>query len=647
MKIAYGDSRTARKWKNNEISWEDFCKRVSTTQYTTETVEEYKKMTKARRDAIKDVGGYVAGHLKDGRRKVGHVIYRSMLTLDMDNGMPGILDELKMLTDYRMCIYSTHKHTPDAPRLRLVIPMTREVSEDEYPAVGRKVAQEIGMDLFDDSTYEPNRLMYWPSTSSNGEYVYEVLEGELLDPDVYLAKYDDWRDISTWPVSSRESEVVKAAVNKVADPLSKEGIVGVFCRTYSIRDAIEKFLPDVYEPSAMEGRYDYIPADSSAGVQIIEEKFSYSHHATDPACGMLLNAFDVVRVHKFPDDDPKKSFNAMAEFASSDDQVKLNIFVERQQEARMKVDRDDNGRLYYEYTVYDSDDVDGRRGTNKVGRTVRLQPHDVLHIPGLGFDGLVGYSPIAMAKNAIGLAIATEEYGSKFFANGAAPSGVLEHPGTIKDPSKVRESWQATFGGSGNSNKIAVLEEGMKYTPISISPEQAQFLETRKFQIDEIARIFRVPPHMIGDLEKSSFNNIEQQSLEFVKYTLDPWVSRWEQAMVRALLTPDEKKKYFFKFNVDGLLRGDYQSRMNGYATARQNGWMSANDIRELENLDRIPEEDGGDLYLVNGNMVPLVSAGAAYDMEANNGKEEDSDEEVLELEKQEDQRPGFRRRSN
>ena len=293
---------------------------------------------------------------------------------------------------------------------------------------------------------------------------------------------------------------------------------------------------------------------------------------------------------------------------------------------RMKVDRDEHGRLYYEYTVYDADDVDGRKGTDRVGRTVRLQPHDVLHIPGLGFDGLVGYSPIAMAKNAIGLAIATEEYGSKFFANGAAPSGVLEHPGTIKDPSRVRESWQATFGGSGNANKIAVLEEGMKYTPISISPEQAQFLETRKFQIDEIARIFRVPPHMIGDLEKSSFNNIEQQSLEFVKYTLDPWVSRWEQAMVRALLTPEEKKKYFFKFNVDGLLRGDYQSRMNGYATARQNGWMSANDIRELENLDRIPAEQGGDLYLINGNMTKLEDAGI-FAADSNNGKEENPDE--------------------
>lgn len=313
---------------------------------------------------------------------------------------------------------------------------------------------------------------------------------------------------------------------------------------------------------------------------------------------------------------------------------------------RMKVDRDEHGRLYYEYTVYDVNEVDGRKGTDRVGSTVRLQPYDVLHIPGLGFDGLVGYSPIAMAKNAIGLAIATEEYGSKFFANGAAPSGVLEHPDTIKDPSRGRESWQATFGGSGNANKIAVLEEGMKYTPISISPEQAQFLETRKFQIDEIARIFRVPPHMIGDLEKSSFNNIEQQSLEFVKYTLDPWVSRWEQAMVRALLTKEEKRKYFFKFNVDGLLRGDYQSRMNGYATARQNGWMSANDIRELENLDRIPAEEGGDLYLINGNMTKLKDAGI-FAADGNGKEEENSDEEVLELEEQKDQRPGFKRRGN
>ena len=292
---------------------------------------------------------------------------------------------------------------------------------------------------------------------------------------------------------------------------------------------------------------------------------------------------------------------------------------------RMVVDRDIHGQLYYQYT----------RSTEEAptmkGVTVNLPPSDVLHIPGLGFDGLVGYSPIAMAKNAIGMAIACEEYGAKFFANGAAPGGVLEHPGTIKDPQRVRESWQSTFGGSGNSNKIAVLEEGMKYTPIGISPEQAQFLETRKFQINEIARIFRVPPHMVGDLEKSSFSNIEQQSLEFVKYTLEPWLVRWEQSIQRTLFSPEEKKRYFAKFNVEGLLRGDYASRMSGYATARQNGWMSANDIRELENMDRIPAEEGGDLYLINGNMLPLGNAGAFADTQT--GKEENPDEEVLEVE--------------
>ena len=292
---------------------------------------------------------------------------------------------------------------------------------------------------------------------------------------------------------------------------------------------------------------------------------------------------------------------------------------------KMSVDRDENGKLYYTYYRGPDEAIKNKEFA------VTLQPSDVLHIPGLGFDGLVGYSPIAMAKNAIGMAIACEEFGAKFFANGAAPSGVLEHPGTIKDPGRVREAWQSQFGGSSNSGKVAVLEEGMKYTPISISPEQAQFLETRKFQINEIARIFRVPPHMVGDLEKSSFSNIEQQSLEFVKYTLDPWIIRWEQSMMRVLLSFDEKNEYFIKFNLEGLLRGDYQSRMNGYAIGRQNGWMSANDIRELENLDRIPTEEGGDLYLINGNMLPMRDAGA-FANTSTNGKEEETDEEVLEV---------------
>ena len=293
---------------------------------------------------------------------------------------------------------------------------------------------------------------------------------------------------------------------------------------------------------------------------------------------------------------------------------------------RMSVDRDDKGHLFYQYQMQDSDAPTAKSGT------VILKPTDVLHVPGLGFDGLVGYSPIAMAKNAIGLSIATEEYGAKFFANGATPSGILEYPGTVKNPEAIRESWNAGFGGSSNAHKVAVLEEGMKYTPIAISPNEAQFLETRKFQIDEIARIFRVPPHMVGDLEKSSFSNIEQQSLEFVKYTLEPWIVRWEQSLNRALLSETEKAAYFVKFNVDGLLRGDYQSRMNGYATARQNGWMSANDIRELENLDLIPDELGGNLYLINGNMTKLQDAGI-FAASSAAGKEEKTDEEVLEVE--------------
>lgn len=298
--------------------------------------------------------------------------------------------------------------------------------------------------------------------------------------------------------------------------------------------------------------------------------------------------------------------------------------------SRISVNRDDNGNLYYKYWRSLED-----APLNKENEVILL-PSEVLHIPGLGFDGLVGYSPIAMAKNAVGMAIACEEYGAKFFANGATPGGILEHPGVVKDPEKVRASWNSAFGGSSNANKVAVLEEGMKYTPISISPNEAQFLETRKFQINEIARIFRVPPHMVGDLEKSSFSNIEQQSLEFVKYTLEPWLIRWEQSLVRALLSPKDKGKYFIKFNVDGLLRGDYESRMNGYATARQNGWMSANDIRTLENLDKISDEEGGNLYLINGSMTKLKDAGSAY-LKA---KEAKDNEEVLAVEEQTGNKP-------
>ncbi len=284
---------------------------------------------------------------------------------------------------------------------------------------------------------------------------------------------------------------------------------------------------------------------------------------------------------------------------------------------KMEVDRDSvTGEIFYTYTK----SSDENPNIKQAGQ-VRLKKQDVLHIPGLGFDGLVGYSPIAMAKNAVGISLATEEYGAKFFANGATPGGILEHPGVVKDPERLRQSWHAQFGQK-NSHNVAVLEEGMTFHQMTIPPEQAQFLETRKFQIDEIARIFRVPPHMVGDLEKSSFSNIEQQSIEFVKYTLNPWVIRWEQALQKSLLTDMEKGEYFIKFNVDGLLRGDYQSRMNGYAVGRQNGWFSANDIREMENLNPIPDEEGGNLYLINGNMTKLKDAG----LFGNNGNVEEGE---------------------
>lgn len=350
MKIAYGNSRMDKKWKNTDISWEDFCSRVKSTQRTTETVEEYRKMRKGGQDSIKDVGGFVGGHLKDGRRKKGNVLSRSMLTLDMDYGTSDIWEEISTFFPYQCCIYSTHKHTPENPRLRLIIPLLRDVGEEEYAAVSRMVAKDVGIDLFDDTTYEPERLMYWPSTSRNGEFIYKEKDGVILDPDVVLNKYDDWRDTSTWPVSSRQSEVFDRSLKEQADPLSKEGVIGTFCRTYSISAVIDKFLEEVYEPSIMTGRFDYIPADSSAGVIIYDDKFAYSHHATDPASGRLLNAFDLVRIHKFGHLDdratestpPSKlpSFINMCEFAIQDDEVKAQFTKERMEQATIDFTKD-------------------------------------------------------------------------------------------------------------------------------------------------------------------------------------------------------------------------------------------------------------------------------------------------------------------
>ena len=263
----------------------------------------------------------------------------------------------------------------------------------------------------------------------------------------------------------------------------------------------------------------------------------------------------------------------------------------------MEVDRDNKGKLTYTYTTAE-------------GLQVKLDPADVLHIPGMGFDGIIGYSPIALEKNAIGLGIAAEEYGSRFFQNGARPSGVLTHPNTVKDPKRLRESWNAAYGGSSNGSKVAILEESMTFSPIRLPNNEAQFLETRKFQVEEICRIFRVPPHLVGNLDRATFSNIENQSIDFAVHTIRPWLVRIEQAMNRALFAENEKGHFYVQFNIDGLMRGDYKSRMEGYSIGRQNGWLSANDIRGLENLNPIPADQGGDDYLVNGNMVPISLIG-------------------------------------
>ncbi|WP_303678444.1 virulence-associated E family protein [Dehalococcoides mccartyi] len=329
LKISYGDSRLSKRWVNKKTTFEELCERFKLTRRTTETVTEYQKFTKDRRDAAKDVGGYVLGHLKSGRRKKDTVESRSGITLDADHAGNGFIDTVEMLFPHKCAVYSTHSHTPESPRLRVVIPLSRDVTPDEYAALSRLVADEIGMDFFDDSTYEPERLMYWPSTPSGGEYVFKVIDGDELDPDEYLAKLSDWRDCSLWPTSSRQSEVIQHSIRQQQDPLAKDGVVGTFCRAYGIEDAIATFLPDIYEPAAMPGRYDYIPADSSSGVVLYEGKWAYSHHATDPACGKLLNAFDLVRIHKFNDLDDKVSFKAMSGFALKDERVNTLIAEER------------------------------------------------------------------------------------------------------------------------------------------------------------------------------------------------------------------------------------------------------------------------------------------------------------------------------
>lgn len=363
--IAVANSRKERIWKNIELSWAAFLERVSTTRRTAESVSEYKKLSKPDQDNIKDVGGFVGGALHGGKRKNGFVEYRSMLTLDMDYADPNTWERVQLLHDFCCCIYSTHKHTPQAPRLRLIVPLKRTVGADEYSAVARMLAKDIGIEQFDDTTYEATRLMYWPSTSCDGEFYFESQDGPLLDPDLILLRYRDWHNTAEWPVSSRQTSVVRHEMKKQADPLEKPGIIGSFCRTYPISEAIATFLSDVYEPSQVPGRYNFIPADSTAGLVVYDDRFAFSHHATDPASGALMNAFDLVRKHRFGhlDDSAQPgtpanrlpSYLEMQAFASADSQVietidnehedQIKLDFQPQDDWKKQLERDKEGRV--------------------------------------------------------------------------------------------------------------------------------------------------------------------------------------------------------------------------------------------------------------------------------------------------------------
>lgn len=332
LPIAYGNSCHAKTWANKTTTWDELCDRLKTTIRTTETVEEYKKMKKSDRDNAKDKGGFVGGQLRDNRRKREMVVSRSMLTLDVDSANVGFIEKYISECKYASCLYVTHSHTPEGPRCRIVLPLTRDVTSDEYVAIARFYADEWGIDQFDECSYRPHQLMYWPTTPSNGEYICEVVTGEWLNPDEYLSAHPNWKDCSLLPTSSRESVVRQASEKPQENPLNKKGVVGAFCRTYGIMAAIDNFLADTYSPSVVDGRYDYVKGEGTAGVVIYNDRFAYSHHATDPAGGKLLNSFDLVRIHLFGDDD-KTSFKQMTTFALEDENVRQLIAEERMAEA--------------------------------------------------------------------------------------------------------------------------------------------------------------------------------------------------------------------------------------------------------------------------------------------------------------------------
>lgn len=342
--IAVGKSRHDLKWKNVSTNWSKLLSKLSITYRTYETMAQYAAWPKSKQDEVKDIGGFVAGSLKEGRRKNGYVESRSILTLDVDFAYPDFMEDFKLTCSFAMCAYSTHKHKPTSPRLRLLIPLDRDATPDEYEAIARLLASDYGMDLFDDTTFQPARLMYWPSTSKDAEYYFDYIDAPFLKADEVLARYTDWQDTSYWPESSRASSIRKSTADKQGDPLTKEGLIGAFCRTYTIQEVIEKFLSDVYAPcNSASNRYTYLGGSTAGGLVIYDDRFAYSNHGTDPAGGLLCNAFDLVRIHKFKDLDLKAkpdvkpsdlpSWKAMMTFASGDEETKKTLGEEATEKA--------------------------------------------------------------------------------------------------------------------------------------------------------------------------------------------------------------------------------------------------------------------------------------------------------------------------
>lgn len=343
LSIAIGLNVSSKIWKNTKMTWSNLVQKLSTPVITAETYKRFMNATKEEQSKIKDVGGFVGGFLTNGRRDKTNVLYRQLITLDIDFSHENFWWDFTMLFGCAAVIHSTHKSCPEKPRHRLIIPIDREVSQEEYQAIARKVAGDLNIDLFDQSTFDVNRLMFWPSVSSDAEYYFEYQDGPFLEADYVLGLYNDWHDTSEWPTASDSNDIIRQAIKKQEDPDSKKGIIGVFCRAYSIQSAIETFLPEVYTPAGDE-RYTYVNGSTAAGLITYDDKFAYSHHGTDPAGGRLCNAFDLVRIHKFghldtgkeKEDKDKKSFKAMEEFASKDPFVKKHIAEEKFAEAKFE-----------------------------------------------------------------------------------------------------------------------------------------------------------------------------------------------------------------------------------------------------------------------------------------------------------------------